>query len=152
VQKNKVKIYFAGAISAGRERQPLYRAMVDYLQSIDGEVLSAHVAAANVLSTESALTDELIFRRNLEFINACDGMVAEVTTPSLGVGFEIAVALQRQKPTIGLCQKGTFLTRMLTGNRDRKLAIVFYEQPREWQAALEDFLKKLHKEVSSRRS
>ena len=138
-----MKIYFAGAISAGRERQPLYRAMVDYLHECGSEVLSAHVAAADVLSSENTLSDEQIFRRNLEFIDTCDAMIAEVTTPSLGVGFEIAEALHRRKPTIGLCQQGTFLTRMLTGNRDRNLTILYYQQPHEWQAALEDFLGRL---------
>jgi nucleoside 2-deoxyribosyltransferase len=148
----KIKIYFAGAISAGRELQPLYRAMVDYLQEHGAEVLSAHVARADVLTGESKLTDEQIFRRNLDFIVRCDGMVAEVTTPSLGVGFEISEALQRRKPVICLCKKGTFLTRMLTGNRDQNLTIRFYEPLQEWQQALEDFLNKLRLAGSFRRS
>lgn len=148
----KIKIYFAGAISAGRELQPLYRAMVDFLQEHDAEVLSAHVARADVLTGESKLTDEQIFHRNLDFIARCDGMVAEVTTPSLGVGFEISEALQRRKPTICLCRKDVFLSRMLTGNRDQNLTILYYESPQEWQPALEDFLNKLRSAVSYRRS
>jgi nucleoside 2-deoxyribosyltransferase len=142
-----IKIYFSGAVSAGRERQPIYREMVDYLQAHGSEVLSAHVAAADVLASESVLSAEQIFRRDCEFVEACDGMVAEVTTPSLGVGFEIGEALHRQKPTLCLCLRGAFLTRMLTGNRDPNLTILYYELPREWQAALEEFLAKLRNKI-----
>ena len=150
MQAEKVKIYFAGAISAGRDRQPLYRAMVDYLHDLGADVLSAHVAAADVLAGESTMADEQIFRRNMEFINTSHGLVAEVTTPSLGVGFEIAEALRRRKPTICLCQRGTFLTRMLTGNRDRDMTILFYEHAQEWQVALEEFLLKLRNKMRGR--
>lgn len=140
-----MKVYFAGAISAGRQRQPVYRAMVDHLQALEADVLSAHVAAANVLSAEARLSDEQIFERNLAFIMDCDAMIAEVSMPSLGVGFEIAAALQRQKPTLCLCESGTFLTRMLTGNRDPWLTVCYYTQPADWQQALEEFLNKLRR-------
>lgn len=121
--------------------------MVDYLQVLGGQVLSEHVAKEDVLEDEMILTDEQIFRRNMTFIDDSHGVVAEVTTPSLGVGFEIAQALRLGKPTLCLCQEGTFLTRMLTGNRDRHLAVLFYGQPQDWQAALEVFMAKLRNTV-----
>ena len=141
-----IKIYFAGAISAGRELQPTYQSMVDFIHERGGDVLSAHVAKAEVLTGESKLTDSEIFSRNLQFIIDCDGMVAEVTKPSLGVGFEIAEALHRNKPVICFCQKGIFLTRMLTGNPASNLSIQFYEQ-QEWQTPLEDFLQSLRNKI-----
>lgn len=144
-----IKIYFAGAISAGRELQPVYAAMVDFINEHGGEVLSAHVAKAEVLTGESVLTDAHIFSRNLKNIIDCDEMVAEVSKPSLGVGFEISEALQRGKPTLCLCRKGTFLTRMLTGNPAANLAISFYEPPLTWQPALENFLIVLQNKRSS---
>jgi len=52
-----IKTYFAGAISAGRELYPVYQAMVDFIHEHGGEVLSAHVAKAEVLTGESRLTD-----------------------------------------------------------------------------------------------
>ncbi len=140
------KIYFAGAISAGRELQPTYQAMVDFIQEQGGEVLSAHVAKAEVLSGESTLADSQIFSRNLKFITDCEGMVAEVTKPSLGVGFEISEALHRNKPVICFCQKGIFLTRMITGNPAVNLSIHFYEH-QQWQKPLEDFLQLLRNKI-----
>lgn len=141
-----MKIYFAGAISAGRERQPLYARMVEYLQACGMNVLSAHVAHDNVLHAEAQLTPQEIFTRDLRMIDECDAMVAEVSRPSLGVGFEIATALQRPRPVLCLCDKAVFLTRMLTGNTDPNLHIVFYAHEVEWQSAVSTFCNHLSKD------
>ena len=139
----KLKIYFAGAISAGRERQPLYAAMVQFLETLGAEVLSAHVAHADVLAHEAKLTAEEIFNRDLQLLESCDGMVAEVSRPSLGVGYEIATALSLWRPTLCLCEQEIFLTRMLTGNSHPRLQICFYRDAAAWQEALKKFYQAL---------
>jgi hypothetical protein len=138
-----LKIYFAGAISAGRERQPLYAQMVHFLESLSLEVLSAHVARADVLEQEAQLSAEDIFQRDMDFIENCAGMVAEVSRPSLGVGYEIATALTLWRPTLCLCEQGVFLSRLLTGNSHPQLQIRFYQNAAEWQAALREFVQRL---------
>ncbi|MDZ7362428.1 MAG: nucleoside 2-deoxyribosyltransferase [candidate division KSB1 bacterium] len=140
---SSLKIYFAGAISAGRERQVVYAEMVDFLESLGAEVLSAHVARADVLEYESTLQPEEIFQRDMQFIANCDGMIAEVSRPSLGVGYEIATALTLWRPTLCLCEQGTFLTRMLTGNPHERLQIHFYRETDEWQEAIREFHRHL---------
>jgi nucleoside 2-deoxyribosyltransferase len=139
----KLKIYFSAAISAGRERQPLYAEMVHFLETLEAEVLSAHVAKANVMEHEAKLTAEEIFNRDLRLIENCDGMVAEVSRPSLGVGYEIAAALALWRPTLCLCEQGIFLTRMLTGNSHPRLQIHFYREALDWQEVLKIFCQSL---------
>lgn len=139
----KLKIYFAGAISAGRERQPLYAEMVHCLESLGAEVLSAHVARADVLEQEAQLSAAAIFQRDMDFIENCAGMIAEVSRPSLGVGYEIATALTLWRPTLCLCEQGIFLSRLLTGNSHPQLQIRFYQNDAEWQAALREFAEHL---------
>lgn len=141
--KNPVKIYFSAAISAGRERQPLYARMVEFIFSCGAEVLSAHVARGDVLQAESRLTPGEIFSRDLHMIAACDGMIAEASKPSLGVGFEIATCLQQARPVLCLCEKEIFLTRMLTGNADQCLHVAFYDNDAAWQSAISTFCDKL---------
>lgn len=143
---SKLKIYFAGAISAGRERQPLYAEMVHFLEALGAEVLSAHVARSDVLEKEAQLSAAAIFQRDMVFIEDCAGMVAEVSRPSLGVGYEIATALMLWRPTLCLCEQGVFLTRLLTGNSHAQLQICFYQNNAEWQAALREFVQRLQKE------
>lgn len=141
-----MKIYFSGAISAGRERQPVYADMVAFMQASGMNVLSAHVAHANVLHAEAQIMAQEIFERDVRMIHECDAMIAEVSRPSLGVGFEIATALRLQRPVLCLCDQEVFLTRMLTGNPDRNLKIVFYTETAEWQNAVAAFCDHLIKD------
>jgi len=113
--------------------------MVAFMQARGMQVLSAHVAHANVLHAEAQLTSQEIYARDMNMITACDAMIAEVSRPSLGVGYEIATALQLQRPVLCLCDKEVFLTRMLTGNTDTNLKIVFYANDEEWQRAISAF-------------
>ncbi len=120
--------------------------MVAFLQERGHDVLSAHVAHAEVLHAEAQRTPQEIYARDMQMVAACEVMIAEVSRPSLGVGYEIALALQSQKPVLCLCDKEIFLTRMLTGNTDPNLQIVFYATDEEWQHAISNFCDHLSKD------
>ncbi len=117
--------------------------MVAFLKEMGDEVLSEHVAHSQVLQQEAQLSAAEIFRRDLSLVARSDGLLAEVSTPSLGVGYEIAVALQHRRPVLCLCEQGIFLTRMLTGNPDPNLAIFFYAKEAEWQEEIRRFRRRL---------
>ncbi|MDZ7267293.1 MAG: nucleoside 2-deoxyribosyltransferase [candidate division KSB1 bacterium] len=139
-----MKLYFSAAISAGRQRQPLYQRMVAFLEELGGEILTKHVAHPRVLQQEAQHSAVEIFCRDRSLLAACDALVAEVSTPSLGVGYEIAVALQQRRPVLCLCKQGIFLTRMLTGNPDPNLTVRFYAQEADWQEEMRRFHRQLH--------
>jgi 2'-deoxynucleoside 5'-phosphate N-hydrolase len=88
-----MKIYFAGAIRGGRQDAALYRDLVELLRAY-GTVLTEHVAHEQVTAAGESDDDESIYRRDLEWLKESDCLVAEVTTPSLGVGFEIGKATE----------------------------------------------------------
>jgi hypothetical protein len=132
--ESKLKIYFAGAISAGRERQPVYAQMVRFLESLDAEVLSAHVARPEVLAEEAKLAAEEIFQRDMKFIENCAGVVAEVSRPSLGVGYEIATA-QHGGRSFAFASR-EFLSRLLTGNPHPQLRVASIAMPPNGEEAL----------------
>lgn len=46
------------------------------------------------------LSPEEVYKRDLTAINDCDVLVADVTYPSIGVGFEIMYALNKSKQVI----------------------------------------------------
>lgn len=112
------KVYFCGSIRGGRERQPLYKAIVDYLQERGCQVLTTHVAAPDVLAREwrEGVTARHIYERDLRWLAECDLVIAEVSTPSLGVGVEIAEAARLGKPIVALCEDGIHLSAMVGGN------------------------------------
>jgi nucleoside 2-deoxyribosyltransferase len=66
-------------------------------------VLGEHVGDAALTSRGEALSAAAIHDRDLGWIRAADGVIAEVTRPSLGVGYEVAYATQvLAKPVLAL--------------------------------------------------
>jgi hypothetical protein len=88
-----MKIYFAGAIRGGREDSAIYHHIVSMLKRY-GTILTEHVGDPNLDVRGEELSDQQIYDRDLEWLRSCDSLVAEVTKPSLGVGFEIAKATE----------------------------------------------------------
>src|SRR6266849_8430807 len=96
-----MKVYFAGAIRGGRDDVALYLEIVKLLSPY-GEVLTEHVAAADLSVLGENKDDRWIHDRDLAWLKDADCLVAEVTTPSLGVGFEIAKATEWNKRVLCL--------------------------------------------------
>lgn len=125
------KVYFAGSIRGGRQDAELYKKIIDKL-SEKHKVLTEHVGAKTIDEMgEQGMTDEDIYTRDIMWIKEADFVVAEVTTTSLGVGYEIAFAENLDKPIYCLYRKqnGKKLSAMLTGNKN--LHITQYETEAE---------------------
>lgn len=105
--KGNLKIYFAGSIRGGRGDWARYRDIIRHLQEY-GQVLTEHIGDKELTSDgESAMTDREIFERDMAWLKTADVVVAEVTSPSLGVGFEIATARQLHKKILCLFDPGS---------------------------------------------
>ena len=70
-----------------------------------------------------------------------DVLVAEVSTPSHGVGYEIGYALTQNKPVICIYQKGAVVSKMILGNPHPNLTVYSYSN---WEDAIDFISKKLH--------
>jgi nucleoside 2-deoxyribosyltransferase len=96
------EIYFAGSIRGGRGDQQLYATLIDHLQSY-GHVLTVHVGDPQLTRKgEEHLTTQKIYQRDMRWLRKADVFVAEVTTPSLGVGYELGMAEVFGLPTLCL--------------------------------------------------
>jgi hypothetical protein len=84
-----MKIYFAGAIRGGRQDADRYRQIIGLLKTY-GDVLTEHVGNKDPARAESDMSDEAIYARDMSWLEEADVLIAEVTVPSHGVGFEIA--------------------------------------------------------------
>lgn len=113
-----MKIYFAGSIRGGREDKDLYRSMINELQKY-GNVLTEHIGEENLSDEgENMISDTDIFTRDMNWVMESDVVVAEVTTPSLGVGYELGQAQSMNKKTLCLKRQvdGKRLSAMISGN------------------------------------
>lgn len=110
-----LKIYFGGSIKGGRSKVEDYKKIVDYLKTI-GTVLDEHVADPNLQASGESITSTEIYNRDVSWINECDILIAEVTVPSLGVGYEIGYAESLNKRIICIYQNDESISAMIKGN------------------------------------
>lgn len=97
-----MKIYFAGAIRGGRDDKDLYEKIIRQLQTY-GKVLTEHIGDKTLSELgEQEVTPRYIYNRDIDWVKESDVIVAEVTQPSLGVGYEIAKAEEWGKRIICL--------------------------------------------------
>ena len=98
----------------------MYRQIIDYLQSF-GKVLTEHVGDSSLQSFGEAQTDDKeIHDRDMQLLLQSDLVIAEVTNPSLGVGYEIARALEHDKRVICIYRKqeNKRISAMILGSED----------------------------------
>jgi nucleoside 2-deoxyribosyltransferase len=114
-----LKIYFAASIRGGRKDQNKYNELIGFLSS-KVEVLTEHVGDSSLGQTgEQDFTDKEIYQRDLEWLESADAVIAEVTNPSLGVGYELGVAEKLGKPVLCLFDDSDHnrnLSAMISGN------------------------------------
>ena len=122
-----MKIYLSAAIRGGRSLQANYQAINEYLQENGHTVLTHHVASANVTEIEETMSDKEIYTQDIDWIDECDVLIAEVSIPSLGVGYEIAYTLGFDKPVLGLYEENRVISAMIAGNTSEKLTLRSYE-------------------------
>ncbi|MCZ7396218.1 MAG: nucleoside 2-deoxyribosyltransferase [Candidatus Methanoperedens sp.] len=112
-----MRIFFAGSIRGGRNLLPVYKQIIQLLKKLGHTIVSEHVASTQLEESEARLTEEEIFRSDISFIDECDCLVAEVTMPSIGVGYEICYAVSKGKRVLCLYKEGTNVSAMVLGNR-----------------------------------
>jgi hypothetical protein len=94
-------------------------------------------------SWKSSLADDVyIYRRDLMWLDACDAVIAEVSSVSHGVGYEIAYAHHvRHIPILLLARKDTSVSAMLTGAE--LFPLQYYADLVGLEAAISPFLEAL---------
>jgi nucleoside 2-deoxyribosyltransferase len=119
MQGDNHMIYFAGSIRGGRDDASIYAQLIEKLGKF-GRVLTEHIGQPNLTDSGEEASPRAIHDRDLDWVRASDVVVAEVTTPSLGVGYEIGCATQWQKPVLCLFRSGTprGLSAMISGCPD----------------------------------
>jgi len=137
-----MNIYFACSITGGREFESVYQAIVHALVEQGHEVPTAHLAESGVGVVEAVIHPNEVYERDVAWIRACDVLIAEVSVPSHGVGYEIGFALGLGKPVLALYQEGCKVSKMISGNPDSNLTVSLYRTPDDAIQIIGDFLSK----------
>ncbi len=137
-----MNIYFAGAIRGGRDDAGTYQKLIQLLKTY-GTVLTEHVGDETLLQEEQFLSEKDIFKRDMQWLAMANLLIAEVSTPSLGVGYELAVAEKRRLPCLCLFRKqqNRTLSAMISGNSFFETKT--YSKSSELTTIIDKFIKQL---------
>ncbi len=138
-----MNIYFACSITGGREFEAVYQALIEALLSDGHEIPTAHLADSGVTALEARVSPREVYTRDVAWIEAAVALIAEVSVPSHGVGYEVGYALQLGKPVLCLALEGRKVSKMITGNPNPRLTSRSYRDNQEAIRLARDFLSDL---------
>ncbi len=138
-----MNIYYATSIRGASDENSdrINKFIINTLKNY-GNVLTEHFAnLGKTVEGETGLTDRQIHDRDLDWITQSDVIVAEVTNPSLGVGYEIARGLEMGKKVFCLkANHGKRLSAMIAGCDDITV-FIYNNEPEIEQFLSNTFLK-----------
>ena len=135
-----MKIYFACSISGGRKDEKAYQHLVRVIEEMGIEVPTAHIAETGIEIIDGEEKPREIYQRDVDWIEESDLLVAEVSTPSHGVGYEIGYALFLGKPVLCLYNQDVVVSKMITGNPHPLLSVMSYRDLTEGEVMLKKYL------------
>lgn len=133
-------VYFTASIVGKKYYLKNYCKILEILKSRKHKVISDHI----IKTTEAQIRmenrgDRLKFHKQLEnWIISCDFMIAEASFPSISVGYEISLALQRGKPVLILYYGGDPPS-LLTYHEEEKLVCEKYTM-KNLSGIIDDFI------------
>jgi len=101
-----MKIYFAAPVTNGILNINLYSRILKYLSHY-GTVLNKKIGDKNFWKKRKngEFSKKEAHDFDLKLLFKSEVVVAEISTPSIGVGYEIGRAIERKKPVLGLYNK-----------------------------------------------
>jgi len=112
-----MKIFFSGSIRGGRDEddKKVFKTIHNILKK-HGTVFTELIEDEMLTAPEEIYsTDEEIFQRDIKWLGEVDLVVAEVSKPSIGVGYEIGRAEAMKKKILCLYRSGN-VSAMVLGN------------------------------------
>lgn len=139
-----MNIYFSCSLTGGRQDQAVYARIVNHLLKLGHVVPTAHLAHPDIMAQDRIVIASEIYQRDIAWLDGCDAVIAEVSTPSHGVGYEIAYALGLHKPVLCLHHHSRLVSKMLSGNNSEGIQVSAYNDANEAMIRITSFLENLN--------
>lgn len=133
-------IYCAGPIKGNKTYQQNYIQIVQIVEALGHSALSE---VSSKFHSSIPLSAKQIYSRDVKWLDGSKLMIAEVSGPSLGVGFEIAYALFNKKiPVLAVYHESAEqVSSMVIGCTDPKLQIKKYSDFDDLKNKISDFIQ-----------
>ena len=143
-------VYFTASIIGKKHYLNNYLKIVEILKTKKVEIVSDHIIKSDGYQVRMETRDDrLKFQEQLDkWITAADCIIAEVSFPSISVGYEISMAISKNKPVLLLYCEGNPPT-LLAQHKDEKLICEKYSLDNLGEI-ISDFLKYVEGKEDSR--
>ncbi len=135
-----MKIYFAASLTNRILEINFYKKIVTYLENY-GKIVNPHIANYDKLEKGNYSAKEK-HDYDIKKLEEADVVIAEITAPSLGVGYEIGRMIKSGKPILGIynLEKTKKVSPMFSGSE--KIEICSYENFNDLKKKLKLFFNK----------
>jgi hypothetical protein len=136
-----MNIYFAGSIRGGKPDREWFQLLIQYIKQY-GKVMTEHSFDFSY-EEEIKKDDVWIYTTDMGWLKESNALIAEITAPSLGVGYEIAKAEEWGIPILMLYRDTPARkpSAMLNGNKN--LPMIVYKEKKEVLEAIDAFIRGL---------
>jgi len=137
-----MNVYLACTVRGDRGALGVVRMIAAHLRTAGHEVLTSHLLEDDVDVSESSLSSQAVFERDLRWLRSCDLLVAEASGSSYGVGFEVGYVLGRAATTgqrvVLLYDRAreAAVSRLISGNTHPACSVLGYENAEQVGAFL----------------
>ncbi len=145
-----IRVYCSGPIRGDVSFNDNYRSIIKEVAELGCLPLTEIAPADDPNRVDLNISDHSdrdIYNRDMDWLRSSHCVVAEVSAPSHGAGFEISYALfVMGVPVLALhCNRGNRLSAMLEGCDSPKLQVVHYSDTEEIKPHLVDFFHAVQK-------
>jgi nucleoside 2-deoxyribosyltransferase len=142
-----MQIYLACTVRGDRGAIAGLRSLVSALEAAGHTILTKHLLDDDVDGAESALTERAVYERDIEWLDACDVLIADASGSSFGVGFEVGYVLGRSERTdqrvvlIYQIDRHDRISRLIVGNAHPRCEVITYDNPDDLAVRVSQSLK-----------
>lgn len=124
-----MKVYFLGSLSGIRKYKNIYEKIISILEQKEHKVYCEHILEVNPEDVTTLDEDarKKYFSKMRRNVLSSDFVVAEVSHPTPNIGYEIAFAVENEKPILVLHDKESNVFPILLGNSSDRLVIKTYD-------------------------
>lgn len=138
-----MKIYFGFTLAGDPSGLVAARKIVDVLQGMGHEVLTAHLLGKDAWEAERRITPSDVCRRDTNWLSGRDKFLAEVSGSSFGLGFETGYHLGATKKRVVLFYQRDVeqkISLLITGTIHTNCRLVPYSRIEELDALVRNSL------------
>lgn len=138
-----LKIYFCASIRGEEVSKPFLNQLMIHLKAHHGRVLTEHIGYASCEVADQ--TNKGIYDRDVAWLTESDVCIAECSSASLGVGYELAYAEKMHKPVLVLYRwprrDGKHISGMISGCSYAGMATRYYRDEHDAATIMDDWIR-----------